>query len=132
MRLSRRYGASIYASIRRYVTKNTRACVVLVLEPATACPRRGFVAKFRRDVVSPEFRKSVGVVSWPDEFSPDDQIGAMVPIGGRKMSRPREVVLSGDDGREHRCVAEAFTQGHQVFVLIHSIVSFANGMVVVP
>lgn len=33
LKLSRRYGASAYASIRRYVSGSDRACAVLVLEP---------------------------------------------------------------------------------------------------
>lgn len=123
VRLSKRYGASIYASIRRYVTGSPRACMVLVLEPPKVCPDRGYVAKLRRDVVSPEFRRVVGPLSWPDDFGPDDQIGAMVPIGGRRMSRPREIELRDDHDQRHRCLAEAFTQGHHVFVLIHSVVA---------
>jgi len=121
VRLSKRYGASIYSSIRRYVNKNARACAVLVIEPPSLCPRRGFVAKFRREVVSSEFSRTVGPLTWPDEFSPDDNIGAMIPIGGRKMSRPRQILLQDREGRTHECIAEAFTQSHHVFVLIHSI-----------
>lgn len=121
VRLSKRYGASIYASIRRYVSRNARACLVLVLESPSVCPRRGYVAKFRREVVSPEFRRIIGSLSWPDEFGPEDNIGAMIPVGGRKMSRPRQIELRDRDGRTHECIAEAFTQSHQVFVLIHSI-----------
>jgi hypothetical protein len=121
VRLAKRYKASIYAAVRRYVTGSPRACMVLVLEPPQVCPKRGYVAKFRRDVVSAEFRRTLGVLVWPDEFSPDDQIGALIPIGGRKMSRPREIELRDADGRRHRCLAEAFTQTHHVFVLIHSV-----------
>src|SRR5436853_7767004 len=51
VRLASRYKASIYASIRRYVTGNRRPCMVLVLEPPQLCSRRGYVAKFRSDVL---------------------------------------------------------------------------------
>jgi hypothetical protein len=101
VRLASRYKASIYASVRRYVTGNPRPCMVLVLEKPQICAQRGYVAKFRRDVVSPEFRRKLGVLTWPDEFSPDDQIGALIPIG-RKMSRPREIELRDANGRRHR------------------------------
>jgi hypothetical protein len=129
--LAKRYKASIYASVRRYVSGSPRACMVLVLEPPQVCPRRGYVAKFRRDVVSPEFRRALGELVWPDEFSPDDQIGAMIPVGGRRISRPREIELRGANGRRHRCVADAFTQTHQVFVLIHSVTLLTRRVVVV-
>lgn len=121
VRLSRRYGASIYSSVRRYVSKNSRVCAVLVLEPPIPCARRGFIAKLRREIVSPSFRSTIGHLSWPDEFSSEDSIGAVIPFGGnRRMSRPRPLSLRGKDGRVHECIVEAFTQSHQVFVLIHS------------
>ncbi len=105
VRLSKRYGSSIYSAVRRYVSKNSRICMVLVLEPPVACNRRGFVAKFRREVISPPFRHSIGPLSWPDEFGPDDSIGALIPFGGnRRMSRPRRLRLKGMDGTLHDCI----------------------------
>lgn len=130
--LAKRYKSSIYAAIRRYVTGSQRACMVLVLEPPQVCPTRGFIAKIRRDISSPEFLQSVGQLQWPDEFTPDDEIGAMVPIGGRKMSRPREITLLDRNGRRHSCLAEAFTQSHQVFILIHSVRTLTRRQLVVP
>jgi hypothetical protein len=120
VRLSKRYGASIYMSIRRYVTENHRACAVLVMELPQFCQGRGFVAELRREVASPEFKRRFGQLAWPTTFDPDDEIGAMIPVGGRKMSRPREITLVDRNNVRHRCLAEAFTQGHQVFVLIHA------------
>ncbi len=131
VRLSKRYGASIYSSIRRYVNNNPRACAVLVLEPPSVCAHRGFVAKLRREVVSPEFTRTIGPLSWPDEFCPEDNIGAMIPIGARKMSRPRQILLQDREGLIHECIAEAFTQSHQVFVLIHSLVRRPSTLVTV-
>jgi len=132
VRLSKRYGASIYMSVRRYVTKHHRACAVLVLEPPLACERRGFVSQFRREVVSPEFLRQFGTLSWPESFGPDDEIGAIVPIGGRKMSRPRDITLVDRNGVRHRCMAEAFTQKHQVFILIHAVATLTRTAVFVP
>jgi Zn-dependent peptidase ImmA (M78 family) len=120
VKLSRRYGASIYMSIRRYVTENHRACAVLVLEPPKYCEGGGFVADFRREVVSPSFREKFGKLDWPSSFGPADELGRLVPIGGRKMSCPREITLVDRNRARHRCMAEAFTQGHQVFILIHA------------
>lgn len=120
VKLSRRYGASIYMSIRRYVTENHRACAVLVLEPPQYCKDGGFVADFRREIVSQEFRCQFGQLKWPSSFGPDDEIGRIVPLGGRKMSGQRGLTLVDRNGVRHQCVAEAFTQSHQVFVLIHA------------
>ena len=121
VRLSKRYGASIYMSIRRYVTENHRACAVLVLEPPQYCATGGFAADFRREVTSPTFRHQFGLLDWPTSFGPGDEIGRLVPVGGRKMSSPREISLVDRNKVRHRCIAEAFTQGHQVFILIHAV-----------
>jgi Zn-dependent peptidase ImmA (M78 family) len=126
VRLSKRYGASIYMAVRRYVTENHRACAVLVLEPPRICSSRGFVADLRREVTSPVFRRCFGELDWPASFYPDDEIGALVPTGGRKMSRPRAINLVDRNGTKHHCMAEAFTQGHQVFILIHSVATLTG------
>ncbi|BBO34177.1 ImmA/IrrE family metallo-endopeptidase [Lacipirellula parvula] len=120
VRLSKRYGASIYMSVRRYVTESHRACMVLVLEPPKIAPG-GFSAEMRREVASPSFLQQFGPLSWPASFGPDDEIGRIVPLYGRKMSRPREITLVDRNKVQHKCVAEAFTQTHQVFILIHSV-----------
>ena len=121
VRLGKRYGASIYMSIRRYVTENHRASAVLVMEPPELGQDRGFVAALRREVASPEFKRRFGQLAWPATFGPDDEVGAMIPVGGRRMSGRREITLVDRNHVRHQCLAEAFTQGHQVFVLIHAV-----------
>ena len=119
--LSKRYGASVYASVRRYVSKNSRDCTVLVLNPPELVEGVGFRASLRRAVSSPSFRKKFGDLDWPAYFTPDDEIGAMVPIGRRRMSGSREIALVDRNGTCHDCLAEAFTNTYQVFILVHAI-----------
>lgn len=121
LRLGRKYGASAYASIRRYVSTHHRACAVLILDPPELTHGAGFVAKLRRVVTSAEFESVCGTISWPPQFTPGDELGAAVPLGPRKMSRPRACSIRDSNGELHECVVEAFTQGFQVFVLIHSV-----------
>jgi Zn-dependent peptidase ImmA (M78 family) len=120
VRMTPKYGASIYAAVRQYVTKNHRSCAVLVLNPPEVHPELGFTVGLRRFVASPSFIGHFGILSWPDQFSPSDSIGAMVPVGGRKASGKREIRLRDRHGAEHSCVAEAFTQRYQVFVLMQA------------
>lgn len=126
VRLSKRYGASIYSSVRRYVSTHHRACLVLVLEPPQVHQDLGFTCELRRVVSSESFREQFGKLNWPEYFSPDDEIGAAVPVGGKRMSGRRRVTLVDQNGNRNRCVAEAFTQTHQVFILVHSVTTLTK------
>jgi hypothetical protein len=118
LKLSKKYGASVYASVREYVRKHPRPCVVLVLNPPQLIEGPGFVASLRRVEVSRSFAERCGPVDWQKQFTPDDPIGAMVPLGKRRMTGKRQLALVDSAGRSHECLAEAFTQGYQVFVLV--------------
>lgn len=119
IKLSKNYGASIYSSIRQYVSKHQSACAVLVLEMPTFAQGHGFVAKSRRAVPSPQFTEKFGKHKWLEEYTPDDQIGQIVPLGKARSSGVRELVLTDDNGDEHEFLAEAFTNTYQVFILLH-------------
>ena len=129
VRLSRKYGASIYATVRQYVFKHRRACAVLVLNPPEPCETHGFVCSKRRVVVSPSFAEQFGHLRWAETYTPDDEIGKAVPVDGKKMSGRRTIVLTDRNGRRARCVMEAFTQGYQIFILIHSAQTLARASV---
>lgn len=118
LKLGRKYGASAYAAIRRYVSENSRTCVVLVLDPPEPVEGDGFRCNLRRVVTSVQYAQRFSD-DWPEYFTPDDRIGAMVPVGGRKMTGHRALELIDVNGGHHECIAEAFTQGFQVFILIH-------------
>lgn len=131
VKLKQKYGCSIYSAVRRYVATHHRACLVLVLEPPVIHGVLGFTCDLRRVVASPSFQQQFGDLTWPECFSPDDQIGAAVPIGGRRMSAHRRVTLVDRNGNRNQCVAEAFTQTYQVFVLIHSVQTLTASRVIV-
>lgn len=117
--LAPKFNASLYASIRQYVSKNSRTCAVVVLNMPEYCEGDGFRATLRRVVPSKSFETMFTGMSWPEIYTPDDQIGSLVPINGRKASRPREIGLKDGNGILQNCVAESFTNTYQIFVLIH-------------
>ncbi len=87
VRLSKKYGGSIYSAVRRYVSTHHRSCTVLILDPPKTEDICGFTCELRRVVTSASFSsKPLGELIWPESFSPDDEIGAAVPVGGKKMS----------------------------------------------
>lgn len=118
VKLSEKYGASIYASVREYVRSSYRACTVLVLDMPVPCVYLGFTAALRRTESSAEFLRSFGQPQWPSVFSRNDSIGPMIPLGRQRASKPRPLVLIDSNGVEHECIAESFTNSYQVFVLI--------------
>lgn len=130
VRLSKKFGASIYSSVRQYVSKNPRACIVLILNPPELKDGIGFEATVRRVVPSSLFLERFGNLPWPNMFTPDDEIGAMIPLNGRKMSGKREIILTDRNGDRHVCIAESFTQSWQVFVLIHSVETLKKSILV--
>lgn len=119
LKLGPKYGASAYSSIRRYVRKSQRACIVLVLDPPVVGDGVGFRATLRRVVPSPAFVEMVGTPAWPELLTPDDELGVMVPLGKRRMSAPRTLAITDRNGIDHECIAEAFATPYQVFILIH-------------
>ena len=119
IKLSKEFHASLYASIRQYVTKSDRCCVLLVLNPPKPS-NRGFDATLRRVVPSASFARTFGAYPWPNVYTPADPFGALVPLGKRKSSGKRKLVLKDPDGNRHECIAESFTQTYQVFILIHA------------
>lgn len=129
VRLSKKFGSSIYMAMRRYVADHHRTCVVLVIEPPQLHHEHGFTADLRRVVASKEFTRKFGSLSVPETFTPGDKIGAMIPTGSRRMSGKRQLCLVDRNGVRHECLAESFTQGHQVFVLIH-VVAALNRVIV--
>ena len=119
-RLARTFDASLYASIRQYVSKNDRCCAVLVLDPP-ALSQGGFKATLRRVITSVSFRETFANHSWPDIYTLADPLGGLVPLGARKSSGKRPLVLEDSNGVRHECIAESFTQTYQVFILIHAV-----------
>jgi hypothetical protein len=92
----------------------------------------GFRATLRRPIVSLAFASMLGQIQWADVYTPDDQIGAMIPICGRKYSGKHQIPLTDTNGDIHECIAEAFTQGHQIFVLIHAVKTLASSSIILP
>lgn len=130
--LGKRYGASCYAAIRQYVMKSDRACVVVVLDPPEVLDGTGIRANVRRVVPSPAFIQQFSNLTWPEYVSSGDEIGNMIPLGQRKMSRPQAISLRDNNGVLHECIAEAFCHKYNCFILIHSASTTVRTQVILP
>lgn len=126
VKLAKKFDASIYACVRQYVSKNHRACAVVVLNMPEFVEGDGLRATLRRPIQSPSFTTIFGAYAWKAAYTPDDDIGAMIPTAGYKSAGKRSLVLVDQNGDRHECIAESFTQTHQVFVLIHAVKTLAS------
>ena len=75
--------------------------------------RVGFRASVRRVVQSGSFTATFGRHAWKDSYTPDDDLGALVPLGPRRGSGKRQLGLTDANGVLHECVAEAFTNNNR-------------------
>lgn len=132
LKLSKNYGASIYASIRRYVSQHHRACAVIVLNKPELIEGDGFRAEVRRVCPSPKFLETFGEMKLPEFITPDHRLGHMVPLGGKRMTGARKIKVADRNGCDNKCVAEAFTQGIQVFILIHAVETLNKTTIIMP
>jgi len=121
VKLAPKFNASVYASVRQYVSKNHRNCAVVVLNMPELVPGSGLRATLRRVVASESFRTLFAGRTWAEVYTPDDDIGRLIPVTGKKACRQRALGLTDVNGTLHECVAESFTTGKQVFVLIHVV-----------
>jgi hypothetical protein len=89
IRLAKPFGASLYASIRQYVSKNHRICAVVVLNMPELVEGDGFRATLRRPIQSDAFTATFGQYGWKPYYTPDDDLGAFIPLGNRRASGKR-------------------------------------------
>lgn len=130
MKLAKKFGASVYASVREFARTNHRACVVYVLEPIEYVVGHGARASVRRIEPSPSFRAQFGCPV--DSFiALDHALGPVLPIG-RKMTRPVSLAIEDLNGTKHECLAEAFDTTWNVLILLYPVRALTASTVILP
>lgn len=128
--LSKKFGASAYASMREYVRRNERACAVIVLNPLEICPVLGMRSELRRVELSPLFQKRFGELKLPEHVDRLSPLAEFVPLAGRRMSRPGTLRLEDKNGDVVEFVAEGFATPFNSFILIHATAELKKSIVV--
>ncbi len=119
MELAKRYGASNYAAIRRFVSKSHDTCAVFVLEPPVWEAGRGHTYRLRRCISSPSFSKRYGSIQWPNVFYANDNgLAAKLPTHFKRKMTTRCRVPSPVPGEQERFYLEAFDTTYQTFALV--------------
>ena len=131
LKVSKRFGASAYASIRRYVNTSDRCCAVVILNQLERNVGMSFRAEVRRIVASRSFLETMGDIELPKYITPMHPLGKSVPLYG-KMSRPKELPLFDRNGDIQECISEGFDSTHQIFILICLQKSLTKRSIIVP
>jgi hypothetical protein len=130
IKLARKFGASVYASVREFARTNSRACVVYVLEPIEFVEGAGARAAVRRIEASAAFINQYGLPN--DAFiTLDHPLGPVLPIG-RKMTRPFQLAVEDRNGVTQECVAEAFDTTFNILMLIYPVRAMTASTIIMP
>ena len=89
------------------MSKNDRACAVVVLNMPELVLGDGFRATLRRPIQSDRFTEVLGNYPWKDIYTPDDEIGALIPVGKQRSSGKRSLRLRDSNSVLLDCIAEA-------------------------
>jgi hypothetical protein len=127
MRLAKKFGASHYASFRRYVNTSPNPCCLIVLEKPVWKLDGTFRADIRRIVPTRSFHKFFDAANLGDHVDSFHMLADAVPRQGKRMSFYRTLLLTDRNGATQYVTAEAFFTGHNVLVLLKPKESLAVG-----
>jgi Zn-dependent peptidase ImmA (M78 family) len=130
IKLSSKFGASVYASAREYARTNHRACIVFVLEPIEYVQGIGAKADVRRIEPSPAFIKHFPLPT-ETEITVDHALGPALPIYN-KMTKPYSLSIADLNGTAHECLAEGFKTPFNVFILLYPIRALTASTIIMP
>jgi hypothetical protein len=132
MALAKQFGGSNYATFRRYVTTNPRACCLIVLEPASPDGFGGFRVNVRRVVASTSFDRIYDSAALALPVTGRHALRSLVPRGKQRMIAPRGTQLTDRNGEPRGCIGEAFHTGHQTLVLLRDHGPINTTTVIMP
>lgn len=133
MALAKQFGASNYATFRRYVTTNPHACCLVVLEPLIAVSTAGFTVEVRRVIASASFDKMYDPKKLGLPVTKEHPLSALVPRGAKqRMVYPRGIELSDRNGNRRECIGEAFNTKYQILILLRDAGPLGATTIVMP
>ena len=118
IKLAKKFGASLYASVREFARTNHRACAVYVLEPLEYVEGDGMQAPVRRIEASSAFITQFGQPT-DTAVTPDHSLWPVLPTGDNKMTWPVSLSITDKNDVPHECVAEAFDTTYNILVLLY-------------
>lgn len=117
--LSKRYGPSVYASARRYVSTHRSPCALIVFDPAVDLIGVGNVIPLRRIVYSRSFKQRFGELSLNDTWGDDSFFYKHRPRN--KFTSPVQCKVNDVNGDGQLCVVDAFDTTHHILFLMRPV-----------
>jgi hypothetical protein len=94
--LAKQFGASLYATLRRYVSTAPQPCVLIVYEAPAWVAGQGYGAALRRVIASTAFLEQFGEVQWPDRCTKHNFLSPLLfPKWKIKRSVKCNVLIDG-------------------------------------
>jgi hypothetical protein len=118
LRLAPRYGASFYATARRYVVTSDRACALLVFDRPKVRDLKGLLT-LRRAACSKPYANRFGRPAAPAASGPGSFFFENRPVN--KFTAPTPFALRDRNGDRVPGLAEAFDSTYEVFFLVYPL-----------
>lgn len=117
MRLSKEFGASVYAALREYVRTNRHACAAVILNPLGSSPRQDMAASVRRVEVSPAWSSRFVYPANIRTVTPSHDLWRVIPRN--RMTKPTPIFVPDRNGDRQVCQAEAFDSNYNILIFIY-------------
>lgn len=125
IKLAKRYGASVYSAIRRYVMTHHHPCAVIVFD-RNAHARATLT--LRRCIQSTRFTDRFGALHVKQQQEPGDFFSRHAPRNRFRL--PTTCALKNRNGHPEECLIEAFDSTFQVFFLLYPVTGLARRIAV--
>jgi len=113
--LAQKYGASRHSTLRRFVERNHRPCLLLVLKATRRANPDGSTSFFvSHSIPSVPFALQFGDPFLHPFINPEDAIGQILHNGGKG-----DIALSDFKGFSRTCTVESFNNQYSLFVMIY-------------
>ena len=118
--LSKRYGASAHATIRRYVERSRHTCAVLIIARVPELGTKEPLLRIKKVVQSTKFARKFEDLKWPTYLSTDWPFTELI-LRRCRFFEDGEIVLKDRDNNLTKCCFHIFDSSYTIFVFIYPL-----------
>ncbi len=114
--LSRKFGASVYSSMRRYIQTHFAPLTLAIYNPPNPSQGSSHFSLRRGPMYSPFFIKRFGVARFPATCSEADYLGSI--LAKAKLQTYHSCTVKDVNGDVHECAVHVFSNSFEKFIMI--------------